>query len=364
VKHDVKLGTNINNTNKGWLVYGMNASGKSTLMKATGLCVLLAQAGCFVPAKEMTLKPFKAIYTRILNQDNLFAGLSSFAVEMSELRDILRNADKHTLVLGDELCAGTESISAQALVASGIQWLSARNAKFIFATHLHGLPSVIDTNTLGVEVWHLHVEYDPITKKLVYDRSLRPGNGSTLYGLEVARAMDLPFEFIEEALKNRRKIEGSTIQLDATSSAWNADIVRKECEMCHKVMTSDLEVHHIKPRASASRHGVLEDGAHMNDKRNLVVICQKCHDDVHAGKMDIGEVQITSDGPERLVKKESKASTIQKKSKWSEEEHETIVSTLRKYSTLSLKSIEAHLSSKHDIRISVSALGKIRKEID
>jgi len=362
VKHDIKLGTNTNSTNKGWLVYGMNASGKSTLMKATGLCVLLAQAGCFVPAKEMTLKPFKAIYTRILNQDNLFAGLSSFAVEMSELRDILRNADKHTLVLGDELCAGTESISAQALVASGIQWLSARNAKFIFATHLHGLPTVIDINTLGVEVWHLHVEYDPITKKLVYDRSLRSGNGSTLYGLEVARAMDLPFEFIEEALKNRRKIEGSTTQVEASSSKWNADIVRKECEVCHKLMTSDLEVHHIKERATATSHGILEDGTHMNDKRNLVVICQKCHDDVHAGKIDIGEVKITSDGPERIIKEESKI-THTKKSKWSEDEHETIVSTLRKYSTLSLKSIEAHLSSKHDIRISVSVLGKMRKEL-
>jgi DNA mismatch repair protein MutS len=363
VKHDIKLGTKLGtniNTNKGWLVYGMNASGKSTLMKATGLCVLLAQAGCFVPAKEMTLKPFKAIYTRILNQDNLFAGLSSFAVEMSELRDILRNADKHTLVLGDELCAGTESISAQALVASGIQWLSARNAKFIFATHLHGLPNVIDTTVLGVEVWHLHVEYDPITKKLVYDRSLRPGNGSTLYGLEVARAMDLPFEFIEEALKNRRKIEGSTTQVEASSSKWNVDIVRKECEVCHKQMTSNLEVHHIKERASAGRHGILEDGTHMNDKRNLVVICQKCHDDVHAGKMDIGEVKLTSDGPERIIKT---ASIAQKKSKWSEEEHEIIVSTLRKYSILSLKSLEAHLSSKHDIRISVSVLGKMRKEL-
>jgi len=360
VKHDIKLGTT--NMNKGWLVYGMNASGKSTLMKATGLCVLLAQAGCFVPAKEMTLKPFKAIYTRILNQDNLFAGLSSFAVEMSELRDILRNADKHTLVLGDELCAGTESISAQALVASGIQWLSARNAKFIFATHLHGIPNVIDLNALGVEVWHLHVEYDPITKKLVYDRSLRPGNGSTLYGLEVARAMDLPFEFIEEALKNRRKIEGSTTQVEASSSKWNADIIRKECEVCHKVMTSDLEVHHIKERASATSHGVLEDGTHMNDKRNLVVICQKCHDDVHAGKIDIGEVKVTSDGPERVIKKESKIA-LKKNSKWSEEEHEIILSTLRKYSILSLKSIEAHLSSKHDIQISVSVLGKMRKEL-
>ena len=80
VAHDISL----HPETKGWLVYGMNASGKSTLMKATGLCVLLAQAGCFVPAKEMTLSPYEAIYTRILNQDNLFAGLSSFAVEMSE----------------------------------------------------------------------------------------------------------------------------------------------------------------------------------------------------------------------------------------------------------------------------------------
>ena len=359
VKHNVRLGQG----NKGWLVYGMNASGKSTLMKATGLCVLLALAGCFVPAKEMTLKPFKAIYTRILNQDNLFAGLSSFAVEMSELRDILRNSNEHTLVLGDELCAGTESISAQALVASGIQWLSAKNAKFIFATHLHGLPNVINTSELGVEVWHLHVEYDPITKRLVYDRSLRPGNGSTLYGLEVARAMDLPFEFIEQALKNRHQIMGSVKQEEATSSAWNTDIVRKVCEVCHKAITSDLEVHHIKERASAS-NGILEDGSHMNDKRNLIVICEACHDKVHNRTIDIGPIKMTSDGPQREIKEESSVSSkSQKKSKWSDEEHQTIVDTLRKYSTLSLKSLRAHLSSKHEIEISEAVLGKMRKEL-
>jgi DNA mismatch repair protein MutS len=363
VKHNISLGGEKAN---GWLVYGMNASGKSTLMKATGLCVLLAQAGCFVPAKEMTLKPFKAVYTRILNQDNLFAGLSSFAVEMSELRDILRNSNKYTLVLGDELCAGTESISAQALVASGIQWLSGRNAKFIFATHLHDLPNVINTKELGVEVWHLHVEYDPVTKKLVYDRSLRPGSGSTLYGLEVARAMDLPFEFIEQALKNRHKIMGSVKQEEATVSSWNTEIVRKECEICKKVMTSNLEVHHIKPRASAE-NGVLEDGTSMNDKRNLIVICQKCHDEVHAENIEIGEVKMTSDGPERdiviKVSESPKEEKKMRKGKWSDEELETIVDTLRKYSTLSLKSIRAHLSSKHDIEISEGILGKMRKEI-
>ena len=351
VKHNVKLGYNTTRV-KGWLVYGMNASGKSTLMKATGICIILAQAGCFVPAKEMTLKPFRAIYTRILNQDNLFAGLSSFAVEMSELRDILRNATQYTLVLGDELCSGTESISAQALVASGIQWLSMRNATFIFATHLHDLPKLVG-EIEGIEIWHLHVEYDAHTKKLVYDRSLRPGNGSTLYGLEVARAMDLPFEFIEHALQNRNRIIGVSQKV----SSWNKDIVRKECEICKAHI--NLEVHHIVPRNSANNN-VLEDGSHMNDKRNLIVVCEACHDKVHSEKMQIGEMRITSDGPERIIQP---GSQVKLKTKWNDDELEIMMNTLRTYSSLSLKAIKAHLYSKHTINISESMLGKMRKEL-
>jgi DNA mismatch repair protein MutS len=363
VKHDVALNSD---SSQGWLVYGMNASGKSTLMKATGICILLAQAGCFVPAQEMTLTPFKSIYTRILNQDNLFAGLSSFAVEMSELRDILRNANKNTLVLGDELCAGTESISAQALVASGIQWLAARNAKFIFATHLHDLPLIIDTTTLKVSVWHLHVDYDPMTKKLIYDRSLRPGSGSTLYGLEVARAMDLPMEFIEQALINRNRIIGSTRLADATTSCWNKEIVRKECEVCKAPVTKDLEVHHIKHRASAT-NSILEDGTHMNDKRNLVVLCEKCHDAIHSNTVEVGEVKMTSDGPEReiiTITPSIETSVKPKgKSKWTIEELEIVTNILKRYKSLALKSIRHFLSSKHSIEISEGVLGKMRREL-
>jgi 5-methylcytosine-specific restriction endonuclease McrA len=164
--------------------------------------------------------------------------------------------------------------------------------------------------------------------------------------------MDLPFEFIEQALKNRHRIMGSTTQQEATISSWNTEIVRKECEVCHKVMTSDLEVHHIKERASA------ENG-----------ICSICHDKVHSGAIEIGEVKMTSDGPEReIIKEESSVSSkeekkSQKKSKWSEEELQTIMDTLRKYSTLSLKSVRAHLSSKHEIEISEGILGKMRKEL-
>lgn len=372
VTHTVSLG--YSNTN-GWLIYGMNASGKSTLMKATGLCILLAQAGCFVPATRMRLRPFRAIYTRILNQDNLFAGLSSFAVEMSELRDILRHADPYTLVLGDELCSGTESISAQALVASGIQWLAARNAKCMFATHLHGIPDLLSMKEHKMEVWHLHVEYDAVSGRLLYDRSLRPGKGSSMYGLEVARAMDLPFEFMEQAVQNRHRLMGTRPTSEAPTSSWNRQMVRKQCERCLTPIQSELEVHHVQERHTA-RHGILPDGTPMNDPRNLMVLCQTCHDAVHANQVTIGPIRNSSEGPVRIMYESAASLTpaaIQVpgapipvlatvKSKWSAEERQTIMDTLRTYSSMSFKSLRALLDAKYDIQISETMLGKMRRE--
>ena len=380
VTHDVQLGYTGTN---GWLIYGMNASGKSTLMKATGLCILLAQAGCFVPATKMRFRPFRSIYTRILNQDNLFAGLSSFAVEMSELRDILRHADPYTLVLGDELCSGTESISAQALVASGIQWLAARDAKYMFATHLHGIPDLLPMKENKMEVWHLHVEYSPATKLLVYERSLRPGKGSSLYGLEVARAMDLPFEFMEQAVRHRHRLMGTTSSQEAPTSSWNRQIVRKECEHCRTPIQSALEVHHVQERHTA-RHGILPDGTPMNDSRNLMVLCQACHDAVHANQIEIGPIRQTSEGPIRIMYSASASSLSSSLSsstssflsvsprsgssaistgKWTTEEREAIINTLHTYSSMSLKALRARLDAKHGIQISETMLGKMRKEI-
>jgi DNA mismatch repair protein MutS len=360
VKHNVTLGQGAT----GWLVYGMNASGKSTLMKATGLCILLAQAGCFVPAQSMRICPFRAVYTRILNQDNLFAGLSSFAVEMSELRDILQGADKNSLVLGDELCAGTESLSAQALVLSGIHMLTQRGAKFIFATHLHGLANAV---MKGVEVWHLHVEYDPVTQKLVYDRSLRRGQGSTLYGLEVARAMGLPSDFIEQALAYRHQMAGSVTQENAPTSAWSRDVQRRECEMCHAVTNvRELEVHHIQERATATAAGILPDGTHMNEKRNLITLCEKCHDLVHAGQLDIPPMVDTSDGPQRIVPGESamqEQSAPVKRGKWTAEQMKEITDTLGKYPNMAMKVIRGLLQQRANISISEGTLRAIKMEM-
>jgi DNA mismatch repair protein MutS len=359
VQHDVTLGLGDSNS---WLVYGMNASGKSTLMKATGIAVLLAQSGCFVPAQNMRLRPFQAVYTRILNHDNLFAGMSSFATEMSELRDILRSANANTLVLGDELCSGTESVSAMALVAAGIQWLHKCGAKFIFATHLHDLPTLLDTEALRLKVWHLHVEYDPVCHKLVYDRTLVPGSGSTLYGLEVARALDLPLPFLEQAQVFRRTLLKTTNQQEGAPSSHNSVICRVKCELCSHGIVSDLEVHHIQQQAIAIK-GILPNGVPMNDPTNLITLCAKCHDEIHAGQKEILPLIQTSAGPERAASVTTRTTTTTKSrsSKWSEEDLEHIQAVLFQYKKASLKNLSYRLKTEYQIDISVQSLGTFRR---
>ena len=179
--------------------------------------------------------------------------------------------------------------------------------------------------------------------------------------------MDLPFEFIEQALKNREKIMGSVQTSLARSSAWNRDIVRKECEVCKKQIVSELEVHHISPRASAVNQRLV-DGSHMNDKRNLIVICQTCHDAVHADTIEIAPLTMTSDGPERVtvpvvtaITTVTEPTVTNRKGKWSDEEMEIIMKTLRQYSSLSIKAIKGKLSQIYSIEISDSALSKLRR---
>jgi DNA mismatch repair protein MutS len=301
-----------------------------------------------------------------LNHDNLFAGLSSFAVEMSELRDILRQADERSLVLGDEMCSGTESLSAMSLVAAGIEWLSAKRAKFIFATHLHDLPLLVDCAALKLKVWHLRVEYDPMSQKLVYDRTLMPGSGSSLYGLEVAKAMDLPLEFLEKARTHRKAL----MKFDGGTSSWNSAVKRNLCEICGNPVA--LEVHHIQERHTA-KNGLLPDGTPMNAVANLVVLCAACHDKEHVNAIVQPVVQ-TSEGPIRFATTAITAITntvttntvttkSSTKSKWSEEERTAIETVLKEYKTASLKALSYKLKSEYQIEISSQSLAAIRKTL-
>jgi len=258
-------------------------------MKATGIAVILAQAGAFVPATSMCLRPYDAAFSRIWNRDNIWTGLSSFAVEMTELRDILELSTASSLVLGDEVCSGTESASATALVAATLEHLDEKGTHFMFATHLHDLLKVPRLFPRpGISVWHLHVS--TLNGKLIYDRSLQPGSGSSSYGLEVARAMGIPSELMSRAYDIRRDIIGHSSTETAPKSSWNSEIQRVMCETCGERVIRDLEVHHIQERVNGGNNHV----------RNLAVLCEKCHDKIHAKELTITPFTQTSEGLERL----------------------------------------------------------------
>ena len=345
VRHSVSL----NAKTTGWLVYGMNASGKSSLMKSVGIAIILAQAGSYVPATTFRYTPFKAIFTRILNKDDLWAGLSSFAVEMTELNEIIRRSDENSLVLGDEVCSGTESDSATAIVGAALQWMGKSGARYIFATHLHGLHALPEVAGLeSLKVWHLRVRREG--ERLVYDRTLQPGAGSSLYGLEVAKAMGLPLEFLEGAHAIRKRLTGGV------TSRWNTEIVRKGCEICGAATST--EVHHVIPRASATA-GRLADGSSMNNVRNLVTVCEACHDKHHRGEIQIGQVRLTSEGPIRDVETvSSQHSTVV-----NEDIIRQVEEHIRRYPGSPLKRMAYDLE-RDGVKVSIQRIRAIRERME
>jgi DNA mismatch repair protein MutS len=251
----------------------------------------MAQCGVPVPASSMILKPFTGIYTRILGNDNLWAGLSSFAVEMTEFRTILKSVNNRSLVLGDELCSGTETESAISIVSAGVHHLTSKGCKFLFATHLHELTTMEEILNLGAKVqsYHLSVHSDPERGCLIYDRLLKPGSGSSLYGLEVCKGLDMEKDFLEMAYtirKKRAEMKGELEGEKLKGSRYNASVVVNCCQVCGE--KKDLETHHIFPQSEAKKTGK-KIGANrfMNDQSNLVILCEMCHNDHHKGILQI-----------------------------------------------------------------------------
>ena len=194
----------------GVLLYGINSSGKSSLMKSIGLSVVLAQAGFFVPAVELRFGLYDKLFTRIVSQDNLYKGLSTFAVEMLELKNIFNRANERSLVLGDEISQGTETESALAIVSSAILKLISLKSTFIFATHLHQLGNIPQLKDLKHLIFlHLGIKYDETNDTLIYNRVLQLGQGDSLYGLEFAKSLHMDKEFLQMAQTIRESLDNS-----------------------------------------------------------------------------------------------------------------------------------------------------------
>lgn len=299
----------------GMLLYGTNSCGKSTLAKAIGINLILAQAGCYT-AGQLRYVPFKKIITRLSGNDNMAKGQSSFVVEMLELCTILRNTDENTLVIGDELSRGTENKSAIKLTIATIEYLIKRKSAFIFSTHLHELNYCSEVTSLpgkDLTINHLSVHYDKDNDVLVYDRKLGEGSGSDYYGIDVAESLHLPEEFIQRAReiqteeeredgKEDRLSEDNSNIIPTNKSRYNKDVYVDRCVLCDS--TDNIETHHFKEQHTADENGFINH-LHKNDRSNLGGLCRPCHTKLHSEKKMIvrkqtlnGSILMVVDDPE------------------------------------------------------------------
>ena len=280
VTNDISLGRN---GCDGILLFGTNAVGKTSIIRALGICIILAQSGMYVPCSAFDFKPYKSIYSRILGNDNLFKGLSTFAVEMSELRVILKMTDENSLVLGDEVCSGTETESALSIFVAALIRLTNVNASYIFATHFHEIIKYDEIKSLEtLRICHMAVSYDAEQDTLIYDRKLKDGPGNKMYGLEVCKSLYLDTEFLDLAYSIRNKyFPENKGELNHDVSAYNSQKVRGRCEICITEMAE--ETHHLLHQENADEKGYIMSN-HKNHKANLMSICKKCHKNIHLGE--------------------------------------------------------------------------------
>jgi DNA mismatch repair protein MutS len=377
----VKLDTNLiidseqeNNLNNldGMILYGLNSSGKTVLMKAVGLSLILAQSGLYVPCKEYEFSPYSSLFARITGNDNIFKGLSSFALEMTELRAILKRAGKKTLVIGDEICRGTEQTSGNSIVAASIIKLAQSESSFIFASHLHDIQKIKKIQNLhNVKSFHLKVNYDSETDCLIFNRKLHPGSGPSVYGLTVAKYLIHDNEFIQlaESIKKEIMNEPNTLVSDKISS-YNSEIYVNECKICKKTEEYKglLDTHHINFQKDCVE-GFVKNKEYIgkNFNCNLVVLCKDCHKMVHNDCIKIWGYEDTSNG--KILKYEfidhtdssdsSNSSDKQSKEKKYGIKTIGIINKLKNKENITRSKAKTILSEKHDISISMSTISKI-----
>jgi DNA mismatch repair protein MutS len=291
---------NLSNETLGMLVYGLNSSGKSSLLRSLGVAIILAQCGLYVPASDFEYSPFHTLISQVDLTDNLFANKSSFTSEMCGLKKILECSNKNTLVLSDELCRGTEVNSSSAIVATTLNHLLQSNTKFFFTTHLHDLCKIdIISNDSRINICHLSVETrDDI---IIFERILKSGSGSDLYGLEVCKSIIQNESFIDLAFSIRNKITGNKASiLESKGSRYNKKKILDKCQVCgYKPKRGEipLDTHHINEQQNCDELGFVNDKHfHKNKIFNLVVLCKDCHRNIDTGKLIIRGYKSSTSG--------------------------------------------------------------------
>lgn len=193
------------------VITGPNMAGKSVVLRQTGLIVLLAQVGAFVPAERASIGVVDKIFTRVGASDNLAAGESTFLVEMNEAANILNNATPRSLILLDEVGRGTSTFDGLSIAWAIVEHLHERPevaARTLFATHYHELNALAER--LG-RVRNARIQVQEHDGKVVFLRKLVPGGADHSYGIEVARMAGLPDSVIRRAKEVLRHLEAHDV---------------------------------------------------------------------------------------------------------------------------------------------------------
>lgn len=207
------------------LITGPNMAGKSTYLRQTGLIVLMAQMGSFVPARAARIGVVDRIFTRVGASDRLARGLSTFMVEMIETANILRNASPRSLVLLDEIGRGTSTFDGLSIAWAITETLHdepRRAAKTLFATHYHELTRLIDDLPHAA---NFQVSVREEGKKLLFLHKIIPGACDSSYGIHVAEMAGLPPEVVRRARRILLRLEKHQID---PSDRTQTDMVRQK----------------------------------------------------------------------------------------------------------------------------------------
>lgn len=189
------------------MITGPNMSGKSAILRQTGLIVLMAQIGSFVPAKALKMGVVDKIFTRVGASDNISTGESTFMVEMNETASILNNLSNRSLVLLDEIGRGTstyDGISIAWAIAEFIHNHPTVLAKTLFATHYHELNEMAQTFT---RIKNYHVSIKEMDHKIIFLRKLLPGGSEHSFGIHVAKMAGMPTSVLKSANVMLKKLE-------------------------------------------------------------------------------------------------------------------------------------------------------------
>ncbi len=221
------------------LITGPNMAGKSTYMRQLGIIAIMAQIGCFVPAKEATLPVFDKIFTRIGASDDLVSGESTFMIEMMESSRAIKNATKNSLVLFDELGRGTATFDGMSLAEAILEYIAKKiKCKTLFSTHYHELTDMEKTLS---NLQNKHVSAIEENGNIIFLHKVKDGSVDKSYGINVAKLAGLPDEVIKRATSILKVYESKEKQKDLViQTTLPLDFEEKTSEIEEEIKALDI----------------------------------------------------------------------------------------------------------------------------